>query len=271
MRGGSGTGRSASALTLLLILVAAGCLTRNDEPGPPTAAPQGDLALAGTDCRVTLHVWLLPQDELAAKTPPEFPPSAYSAEGADTPLARLVFYLYDCADAASETGRSTLGLLGARVDAPDQVAPPSDQAWATMYVLQAWASGAPRAVLDGAAMAYEEAVSTIEIAFPAEGVSSARMSLEVGGEAVFGAEMASLPGQVEAFARPERYYLLAEDEVRWIDVDFDTTLYEAEGRVEYADGTPWADAVGSRAYDGAIDHHAMTGSYELTRGRGALG
>lgn len=260
----------ASTVAAGVLFLVTGCLAPTEDPGAGPEAPPA--AVAAVDCRVTLHVWLLPQSELAAKTPPEFPPTAYSAEGAGTPLARLVFYLYECADEGAQAGRSTLGLLGARVDAPEEVAPPEDEAWATMYVLAAWASGAPRGVLDAAGIPYEEAVAKIAIDINAAGAASATMTLgDDDGSDLFRAQMAALPGQVETFARPERYYLLAEDEATWIDVDFDTTLYEAEGRVEYAEGTPWAEAVGRRAYDAAIDHHAMTGAYELTRGNGSLG
>lgn len=268
------------ALPLLLAgLALSGCLSSGDANEAPrgSGGPGGadDAApLMATDCRITLHVWLLPLDEMAGQTPPEFPPTAYRGEApADTPLGRLVFYLYDCADPASAAGRSTLGLLAARVDAPPEVAPPSNGTWATMYVLHAWAGGAPTEVLDAAGIAATPAVASVDLRFAAPDVLSATMVLDVEGAEAFRAEMAGLPGQVEAFARPERYYVLGEGgngDVRWVDVDFDTTLYESEGRVEYAGGTPWAEAVGLRAFDAAIDHHAMTGGYRLTGGNGTL-
>lgn len=270
-----------------LALVLAGCLTPS-VPAPPEAqdgapAPEAAPAWRLAECSSTLHVWLVPLAELRERTPPEFPPAPLPQEGMDTPLGRIVFYLYDCARSereGREEGRSLLGLLGVRVLPPREVAPPDEKPawavtpWVSIYLLGAFASGLATEALGAAGLPWLEAEGGVTLAATAlPDAPTAEASLSLGGQVAFEASMQGVPGQVEAFNRPERYLHKPEPaarEVRWLDVQFNMTLWETEGRVAYAPGSPWERAVGSRAYDAGVDHHAMEAALDLSWGRGEL-
>lgn len=256
-------------LLLAATLFLAGCATPADDAasGPGAATPPAlPQTLGLTDCAATLQVWLVPLEELRSRTPPEFPPAALrEADAVDTPMGRLVFYLWSCEGPEP----ASIGLLSVRVVPPDDVAPPTDRAWAPMYVLQTYASGPALAAAQAAGLpvALAEASVAIEQTVPLAG--NAASSVSVDGAEVFRSSVQGLPDQTEDFSRPERHYFMGAEEIEsvtWIDTDFRTTLAEGEGRVEYADGSPFAQAVGRRAYDAAVDHHYMRGDVTLVTG-----
>lgn len=273
---GSGYAASVRRAVVGILVFLAGCLSTTGpyptEPGPTSSA--GPSAWSAEDCQTGLQVWLIPIDELRRKTPPEFPPSAFQAEGlVETPMGRLVFYLYDCPrtskDGAGEGG-GLLGLLAVRVTPPRSVMPPEGTPawatgpWATLYALHVVASGGLRELANESGLAWEELDGRVTItrtAIPDAPVGAAR--LQKASSVVFEASWQGIPGQVENFSRPERYYSLRDGEVRWLDVGFLSTLWESAGRVTYAADSPWARAVGNEAYNADLDHHSMIAKLSL--------
>lgn len=271
---------------LAALLVVAGCLGDGGpeapgDGGPDPRGPDGSVSWPGVGpCAATLHVWIVPLDELAERTPPEFPPTALQQEGVDAPLGRIVFYLYDCPPLEDGGEPGLLGLLGVRVHAPEAVAPPPQQPdwavtpWVSVYTLAAFASGPMAGVLDAAGLAFEPVTGSVELqATPAPDtpIASATLTTEAG--ATLETTMAGAPTRVESFDRPERYFHVVpggHGEVRWLDVSFNMTLWETDGTVSYSDGSPWDAAVGSRVYDAGVDHHAMEAVLDLVPGRGSL-
>lgn len=255
------------AVVLAASALWAGCVTPSDPGAPP---PAGDAPASFSprtiplaSCTATLQVWLVPLDELRSRTPPGFPPAPLrEADAVDTPLGRVVFYLWSC----KSPEPSSIGLLSVRVDPPDDVAPPPDRAWAPMYVLQAYASGAALGAAQAAGLpvALADSVVAIDETVPLAG--KAESSVKVAGAEVFRASVQAIPGQSEDFSRPERHYFAEVDQISWIDTDFQTTLAEGVGRVEYADGSPFAQAVGRREYDADVDHHYLVGDVTLVTG-----
>lgn len=273
-------------LVVVLSVVVAGCLgapsqqaDRSDVlPDPPAAVP----ALRLGDCEATLHVWLVPLEDLRGQTPAAFPPAIYKAEGeADTPLGRVVFYFYDCPSTlvdGADGGRSLLGLLAIRVVAPPELAPPAEKPdwastpWASMYLLDAFVVGPAADALAAAAIAASEVSGGVARrdpplpGFPAADVTVATT------DGTFRSTVQGNPQQVENFSRPERYFRLDDDglTVRWLDVSFITTLWESQGRTEVPPGSPWAMAVEDRVLDAAVDHHFMRGMVGLAWNETAL-
>lgn len=235
-------------------------------------------------CPTTLHVWLVPLEELRGKVPAPFEPAVLREQDlADTPLGRIVFYLFDCGSAERAgvaQGAGLLGVLGVRVTYPDEVAPPAEQpAWASapwigVYLLAAVAEGAAVRAVEEAGLPVMAVEGEVRVApTPLPDAPSAASQLRVAGSVVFDAVMQGAPGQVENFSRGERYFWMpdpASPDVRWLDVGFLSTLWETEGRVDYAAGSAWDEAVGNRAYDAPVDHHAMDSEVMLAAGRGNL-
>lgn len=259
--------RLPCAILLAASLAGAGCVTPADDAASAPAADPSTLApaqaVALTSCKATLQVWLVPLDELRSRTPPEFPPAPLrEADAVDTPMGRIVFYLWSC----NAPEPSAVGLLSVRVVPPEGVAPPTDRAWAPMYVLQAYASGLAVAPAQAVGLPLDVADAIVEVQENVPLAGSATSSVAVNGTEVFRSVVQGLPAQTEVFSRPERHYFMVGDDVTWIDTDFRTTLAEGEGTVEYADGSPFAEAVPRRAYDAAVDHHYMLGDVTLATG-----
>lgn len=272
-----------------LLAITAGCLG-NGDPSPGDGAGDDINGAPGTGetpawpdvgpCPATLHVWVVPVDELAELTPPEFPPTAIQAEGQDTPVGRIVFYLYDCPALDGGGGPELLGLLGVRVHAPDGVAPPAGQPdwavtpWVSIYALGAFGEGSLAGVVAAAGLPLTNATGEVVVTpTPAPDAPTANARIELEDGSVLEGAMAGAPTRVESFDRPERYYHLVpgpDREVRWLDVQFNMTLWETEGTADYSDGSPWDQAVRNRGYDAAVDHHAMEATLDLTAGRGHL-
>lgn len=263
---------------LLTTLLLAGCLGVGEDESLAERAWQLDR------CQATLHVWLVPLSELASRTPAEFPPAIFREQGVvPTPMGRVVFYLYDCEDTlvdGDDEGRSLLGLLGVRVEPPSTVAPPTEQPdwastpWVSVYLLDSVSAGHAADLLDDAGLPTAFMVGRVHVT-PTDlpDAPTALAELEDDGLRVFTGSMQGAPGQVEAFNRPERYFHASGEgdrDVTWLDVRFNSTLWETEGRVNYAAGSPWDEAVGNRAYDVGVDHHAMRSTLELSVGRGSL-
>lgn len=274
------------AWLMALLLTTAGCLG-SGEPNPDgdgSEASQAAELPSWPDvgpCPSTLHVWVVPADELAELTPPEFPPTVIDVEGQETPMGRIVFYLYDCPPAEGSGERELLGLLGVRVHAPEAVAPPAEQPdwavtpWVSVYTLGAFGEGGFAGILEATGLPYSNATGEVTVTptpAPDAPTAEARIQLEDG--STLEGTMAGAPTQVESFDRPERYYHLApgdERAVRWLDVQFNMTLWETDGTVDYSEGSPWHQAVPNRGYDAGVDHHAMEATLDLTAGSGRLG
>lgn len=273
-------------LLAALSIVVAGCLgspgpeaNRSDVlPDPPAAVP----ALRLGDCEATLHVWLVPLEDLRGQTPAAFPPAIYKAEGeADTPLGRVVFYFYDCPSTLQDGvdgGGSLLGLLAVRVVPPPELAPPAEQPewastpWASMYLLDAFVVGPAADALAAAGIAAWDVSGGVEPrASPLPGFPAADVTVATT-DGTFRSTVQGNPQQVENFSRPERYFRLDDDlaTVRWLDVSFITTLWESQGRTEVPPASPWAMAVEDRALDAAVDHHIMRGMVGLAWNETAL-
>lgn len=281
--------RPVRPLIVLSALALAGCLSAPPPaaPGlqrPPDGGAPAAFAWSLDDCQTTLHVWLVPLEELRDKTPPEFPPAVLREQGlVDTPMGRIVFYLYDCGSTTADgeaRGRSLLGLLGVRVVPPDSIAPPEGQPdwsvtpWVSVYTLDVVGQGAVEEPVNASGLSWTEVSGSVAVVqTPLPDAPEAEAHLTLGGVQAFDATMRGVPGQVENFSRPERYYWMPSWEggdVRWLDVLFLSTLWETEGEVSYAPGTPWERAVGNRAYDASVDHHAMEARVTLERGSGTL-
>lgn len=264
--------RGSVGLATLLFLSA--CLGPQPETTePPAPDPDAGLTLSGASfdmCPTTLHVWLVPLRDLESKTPPQFPPAVYKAEGeADTPLGRVVFYLYDCRRVlvdGVETGPGLFGLLGVRVVAPPNVRPPTQEPpWATFYLVHAMASEKIDWALSHSGIPWQPVEGNVQVeATPLPDAPTAASRVISYGITVFESTMQGVPGQVENFSRPERWYRLEGTDLRWVDVDFHTTLWETEGRVTYAQDSPWARTIGAQAYDVPVDHHAMQAKFRLS-------
>lgn len=268
------------ATLLLLLLPVAGCA------GPPSPAP-GAPPMAVADatwrleaCQTTLHVWLVPLAELRGRVHPAFEPAVFREQALDTPLGRVVFYLYDCAATlrgAEDRGRGLLGVLGVRVVPPPDVAPPAEQPgwattpWVSLYLLDARAGGAAVEASEGTCVPWGPAEGRVAVEpTPLPDAPRAEAELAIEGAVAFRATMQGVPGQVENFSRPERYFAVLQhsdgEDLHWLDVSFLATLWETEGTVDYAPDSPWARAVGTRAYDLAVDHHAMDADVGLAWG-----
>lgn len=272
-----GTMRASVVIVALALasVMLAGCLGApppSSAPAPvvePPAQMPAPATLALQGCRGSLHVWMLPLDQLRSQVPVGYEVEDYQRDGVATGLGRLLFYYVGCGGDAAGALRTQahgaaplVGLLGIKLRPPaastgaaDAPGLPADavpvyavQVYAQQHDLEVALRATPFPFL---AAEHQDSLDVV----PVVDLPSYAASLRAEDGSSFAAEVRATPPAAEPYARLVRAYYETDATTGVLDLNITSSLWEGVGSYEASPDSAIVRVIGDALP--VVDHHIL--------------